>query len=311
MDKEKPLNRLIDIYDEVKTCEYKGEIYSVRDNGAIMRHPREGKRLRPLDNKWTFGTIDTSKGYTMMSSTPVHRIVATAFLGEAPTKSHVVDHIDTNRQNNRPSNLRWVTRLENIILNDITRKKLELLCGCSIEKILEDLNILRDKPLTPQFDWMRAVSKEEAAKSLITWRNWVNNVSGREEYDRETTQYYKYRMRSNTMVYPLEPIGGEQTLKAYFDNLKVKKTFCYAVYKSGKYPYHILEYYLNEDTNVLSVATTSNGGVKSLFLTSVTLSNNNYAYETRSFFSPDGLEKYMTLARGEEWTGGDVFDDFC
>ena len=25
----------------------------------------------------------------------------------------------------------------------------------------------------------------------------------------------------------------------------------------------------------------------------------------------DGLEKYMTLARGEEWTGGDVFDDFC
>lgn len=23
MDKEKPLNRLIDIYDEVKTCEYK------------------------------------------------------------------------------------------------------------------------------------------------------------------------------------------------------------------------------------------------------------------------------------------------
>ena len=33
--------------------------------------------------------------------------------------------------------------------------------------------------------------------------------------------------------------------------------------------------------------------------------------DTRSFFSPDGLEKYMTIAKGEEWKGGDVIDDFC
>ena len=33
------------------SCEYKGEIYSVRDNGAIMRHPKKGCRIRPLDNK--------------------------------------------------------------------------------------------------------------------------------------------------------------------------------------------------------------------------------------------------------------------
>ncbi|SGA02878.1 Uncharacterised protein [Mycoplasmopsis arginini] len=117
----------------------------------------------------------------MISSEPVHRIVATAFLGETPTKGHVVDHIDTNRQNNRPSNLRWVTRLENIVLNDITRKKLELLCECSIEEILSDLSILRDKPLTPQFDWMRAVSKDEAAESLATWKKWVNEVSERKK----------------------------------------------------------------------------------------------------------------------------------
>lgn len=305
------MNRLIDIYDEVKTCEYKGEIYSVRDNGAIMRHPREGKRSRPLDNVWTFGTIDTSKGYTKISSIPVHRIVATAFLGEAPTKSHVVDHIDTNRQNNRPSNLRWVTRLENIVLNDITRKKLELLCGCSIEDILKDLSILRNKQLTPQFDWMRAVSKEEAEKSLKTWQKWVETVSERKEYDRETTKYFKYKVGPDAMVYPLEPIGGTLSLEDYYDNLKVKKTFCYTIYKSGRYPYRILEFYLNKETNVLTVATTSNGGVKSLYLTSVTLENNEYKYQTRSFFSPDGIEKYMTLARGEEWTGGDVFDDYC
>lgn len=143
------MGRLIDIYDVEKTCECKGNFYTVRDNGAVMRHAQDGKKTRPLDNVWTFGTINIQKGYTMIGSEPVHRIVATAFLGEAPSKSHVVDHIDTNRQNNRREKLRWVTRLENIVLNEITRKKLELLCGCTIDEILSDLSILRNKNLTP------------------------------------------------------------------------------------------------------------------------------------------------------------------
>ncbi len=42
-------------YSEEKECEYKGEHYSVRDNGAIMRHHREGKPVRPNDDKWSFG----------------------------------------------------------------------------------------------------------------------------------------------------------------------------------------------------------------------------------------------------------------
>lgn len=305
------MNRLINIYDEERICEYKGEVYSVRDNGAVMRHPKEGKRIRPLDNVWTFGTIDTNKGYTMISSVPVHRIVATAFLGEAPSKSHVVDHIDTNRQNNRPSNLRWVTRLENIVLNDITRKKLEMICGCTIDEILSDLSILRNKPLTQQFDWMRAVSKEEAARSLATWKKWANEVSERKEYERNTSLYFKYKNGPNAMIYPLEPLGSDISLERYFDNLRVNKTFCYKDFKSGRYSYRILDYYLNKETNILSVASHSEGGVKSLYLTSITFNNNEFKYDTRSFFTPDGLEKYMTLARGEEWTGGDVFDDYC
>ena len=35
----------------------------------------------------------------------VHRIVATAFHGEQPSVKHIVDHIDTNRRNNRVENL--------------------------------------------------------------------------------------------------------------------------------------------------------------------------------------------------------------
>ncbi|MBR4559611.1 MAG: HNH endonuclease [Fibrobacter sp.] len=77
-------------------CEYKGERYKVRDNGAVLRMAREGKPKRPKDDAWTFGDrID--RGYAQFCGESVHRIVATAFLGNPPTKQHVVDHIDTNR----------------------------------------------------------------------------------------------------------------------------------------------------------------------------------------------------------------------
>ena len=55
---------MVDIneYARETTCEYKGEVYSVRDNGAVMRHAREGKKARKLDNVWTFGTKDKARG---------------------------------------------------------------------------------------------------------------------------------------------------------------------------------------------------------------------------------------------------------
>ena len=107
----------LDCFGREVTCTYRGETYRVRDNGAVFRLCRNDARIRPLDEKWTFGRVNKKRGYTLLSSVPVHRIVATAFHGPQPSKNHVVDHIDTNRQNNRPENLRWVTRLENILFN--------------------------------------------------------------------------------------------------------------------------------------------------------------------------------------------------
>jgi hypothetical protein len=67
-------------------CTYKGERYTVRDNGAVMRYSRVDGRPRPTDNKWTFGKLNCSNGYMFIASVRIHQIVATAFHGLSPTK---------------------------------------------------------------------------------------------------------------------------------------------------------------------------------------------------------------------------------
>ena len=165
-----------DYFKEVRECNYKGEHYSVRDNGAVMRYPRAGRRVTKNDNVWTFGKANPN-GYNCIAGVQVHRIVAVAFHGEPPTPQHIVDHIDTNRQNNRPENLRWVTKLENILGNDITRAKIIFLCG-SIEAFLKDPSMLRGyESLDTNFSWMRAVSPEEAKISRERLTQWVKSSS--------------------------------------------------------------------------------------------------------------------------------------
>lgn len=87
----------------------------------------------------------------------VHQIVATAFHGTPDDPHMVIDHKDTNRCNNRPENLAWVTRLENALNNPITRNKIKYLCG-SIDAFLEDPSILRESASDPNTGWMRTVA---------------------------------------------------------------------------------------------------------------------------------------------------------
>ena len=162
---------LSDIFEIQKTCEYKGEVYHVRDNGYVFRFRKSNKRKRPLDEIWTNGKINKQRGYLSLSSEAVHRIVATAF-HKKPSHKHVVDHIDTNKQNNRPENLRWVTRLENILLNPITLKRIIYKYG-SIDKFFENPSSPKDGQLEQTYSWMRAVTKEEAETCLNNLENWA------------------------------------------------------------------------------------------------------------------------------------------
>ena len=169
MDNEDLLNQ----YNEVRECEYKGRRYLARDNGAICRLPKEGGQPSKLDNVWCFGTKNPENGYKIFTGNiRVHQVVCTAFHGPEPEPHMVVDHIDTNRCNNRPVNLRWLTRLENVLNNPVTRKKIIYLCG-SIEAFIENPSILRAKAIPPNLTWMRTVTKEEAANCLKHVERWA------------------------------------------------------------------------------------------------------------------------------------------
>lgn len=156
-----------------EVCVYKGRRYYVRDNGAVYRQCKEDGIKRKWDEEWTFGKFDPNTGYMLIGQERVHRIVCTAYHGEPVEDRNVADHIDTNRRNNRPDNLRWVTKLENTLNNPITRTKVELICG-SIEAFLANPSLLYGhESENPNFKWMRAVTKEEADRSLKRWSEWA------------------------------------------------------------------------------------------------------------------------------------------
>lgn len=222
---------MIDINDfriEV-SCVFKGETYSVRDNGAVMRHSKEGCRIRPLDNKWTFGTKNERNGYMFFASKiRVHQVVATAFYGPMKVDGMVVDHKDTNRCNNRAENLHWVTKLENVLNNPITRRRIINKCG-SVEAFLDNPGLLRDSSADPNFTWMRTVSAEEAEmckQNLERWSNedvdflsithgeglgeWVfNTPRSMEQSD------FQYQKRAQTTQYEYSIIHEDEQLEKF------------------------------------------------------------------------------------------------
>ena len=196
---------LLDTYNEIRECDYKGEHYSVRDNGAILRHPKPGKNPRPMDNVWTFGRRDDRTAYMLWGAHRVHIIVANAFLGERDSSIFVVDHIDTNRCNNRVENLRWFTRLENALNNPITRKRIEWLCGGDIQKFLDDPSCLRtEDPKARDLSWMRTVTPEEAQTAMSNLMRWATKetssagnpeavVNGNEDLKKDPEWMFKKR----------------------------------------------------------------------------------------------------------------------
>ena len=279
-----------DFQQEVE-CVYDGEKYSVRDNGAVLRHARTGKRRRALDDRWTFGNENSANPYLCIAGVRVHRIIATAFHGDPPDPKYVVDHIDSNCRNNRPENLRWLTRLENSLNNPATRKKIEYLCG-SIEAFLKNPSMLNDIKGDPNFGWMRAVTPEEARNCRVRMDVWANSESkfkgeiravgqdnsfgdrvykplqkweiglGREPgLDMAQTQWCAQYMWRASMYFPLCPQGNKHSsLDAYFRNIELGSVLAYCDHEDFCPTLTAVgAVLLNDGTSILAMTESENG----------------------------------------------------
>ncbi len=339
----------IEEFSEQKECEYKGEHYLVRDNGAVYKCQREGKAIRPTDNQWTFGHINFNTGYLEIASVRVHRIVATAFHGSPPNEKYVVDHIDTNRQNNRPENLRWVTRLENTLLNPITRKKIEYVCGTDIFTFLSEPEKFRDKFISQDYSWMRCVTKEEATICLKHMYEWIpqrdkiiknNSTVFNEQHKMGEWIFHMKDKAYNTPIaitwssdtkdltpsltsvavqrkwktpteFPCCPLNlSENPIKDYFNNLKRGKVFCRNQYGQSKVNKFV--FCTNKESIIILTKNIGDVVIKPWALAEITYENGKFIHTSLgTFFEYIGAEKQFILAQGLEWTGGDCLDDFC
>ena len=248
-------SNLIEDYERERRVAHRDEVYRVRDNGAIFREPKEGGRRRSLDGKWTFGRPCKSTGYMNLAGQKVHRVVALAFHGEAPSDKYVVDHIDTNRRNNRAGNLRWITRLENILMNPITLRRIELSYG-SLDEFLQNPSEPKGTELPQNYEWMRTVSKQEAKASIDRIQKWVDSGKSPKggqlgewiysakttpgEFSKETTKQSLTpgAFQRNWWVpteFPLCPDGcGEDSLSLYEALLAPGEIFCRSKYGASK-----------------------------------------------------------------------------
>lgn len=105
----------METWKPIPGCEYEAS-----SEGRIRR-TKTGRVVKPfVDPLQTYGRI-TVYGGAKRRKVMVHRLVALAYLGPLP-EGMEIDHINSNRFDNRPANLRYVTPEQNAA-NPITALK--------------------------------------------------------------------------------------------------------------------------------------------------------------------------------------------
>lgn len=332
-------NELITTFSEERECEYKGRRYIVRDNGAIYRQRKEGGVKCKWDEEWTFGKFDAHTGYMLIGPERVHRIVCTAYHGKPEGDRNIVDHIDINRCNNRKENLRWVTRLENVILNPTTRAKIEMICG-SIEAFLENPSLLNGHESENQnFKWMRSVTPDEAKATQQHWKEWAAkpledrkpkglgvgewiykndapidlSLHAKDSLTPGAKQFSREEHLSPTEFLLCPTDNQERTLQRYLENLIPDKPFSRTKYRDGDTVYKVR---FNDKENIIVVIThnqniSDSGHGKPWSVWKISHLGDSFIHEFMGRWADEnGSEREMVEAMGERWTGGEVFDDY-
>lgn len=123
----KSLNNF-EVYKDI--VDYEGQ-YQVSNLGNIYSVKRK-KVMKPQVNCWGYLVIGLRNNKNKTRKIyQVHRLVAQAFIPNPENKPQI-DHINTQKSDNRVENLRWVTSKENMA-NPITKEKCKITSSINLQ----------------------------------------------------------------------------------------------------------------------------------------------------------------------------------
>jgi hypothetical protein len=155
-------------------------LYEVNENGTIFRNVKSKKQNKiKLDfhhsKKGYYVTFCKIKGKTIRVM--IHSVVAECWLGDKPNKLEV-DHIDRNTHNNHYTNLRYVTKSEQMKNRDHTN------ISKTGSKNLEEARRLRMKPVK-----ITKGNFEKTFESIAETSRYLSNILGGKP------ENYRYRLK--------------------------------------------------------------------------------------------------------------------
>lgn len=141
---------------------------TIVDKNGLVKH-LSGKILKP--NKQVHGYLGVYLCKEKKRPFLIHRVVAEAFIG-SPKSGQQVNHKDLNKENNRVSNLEWVSRSENArhAEENITHRNSKL----NREKVLKIRRLIKFGTKIPKIASLFGVSTSsiDKVRYRITW-SWV------------------------------------------------------------------------------------------------------------------------------------------
>lgn len=172
-----------------------GIVFDISDTGYVYRHDYidgqgrriKGKEIIPYPN--TSGYLHfvsgrKKNGKNIRHMYFIHRLIAELFVENPnPNEYNVVDHIDGNKLNNNPTNLRWTNQKGNCN-NPITRQRNSESLKKYFEKYYNDPKKIEERKQCTRAALNRPEvlaklrkprSEEAKAKMQMKGRIWVNN----------------------------------------------------------------------------------------------------------------------------------------
>ena len=163
--------------------------YKVLEDGTVLSK-RSGLPLRWSDN---------GKGYKISAISvdgkriPIshHQIVATAYHGDCPD-GYEVGHLDDDRSNNHPNNLKYVTKSDNNKQSYLNGNRSAVgfnnaNCKITEEKIIKICNALNSES---------KINISELARRLGVSRATINNIRSGKQWSHISSKYLNQRSQT-------------------------------------------------------------------------------------------------------------------